>query len=202
MKKHSYPEYQKRYYLLNKERKLAYAKKYREKNHKKVALIKKKWAEKNKDEISQKRKALREENGDTVRSQERASYYRNKEKKIKRKVERFRERREADPIFRLTNNLRKRLHDALAGKNKSKATLKLLGCSIEELRLHLESQFEEGMSWENYSFYGWHVDHIRPCASFDLSDSQQQQECFHYTNLQPLWAKDNLAKSDKHNHMV
>lgn len=59
----------------------------------------------------------------------------------------------------------------------------------------LEQQFTEGMTWENYG--EWHVDHIRPCVSFDLSIPEQQQECFHYTNLQPLWAKDNLQKSDK-----
>ena len=60
----------------------------------------------------------------------------------------------------------------------------------------LELQFKDGMSWNNWSYKGWHVDHIRPCSSFDLKLSEHQQACCHFTNLQPLWAKDNLKKSD------
>ena len=74
----------------------------------------------------------------------------------------------------------------------------LLGCSAEQLRTHLEEKFTDGMSWDNYGYRGWHIDHIRPCASFDLTDPQQQLECFHYTNLQPLWAEDNFKKGDIH----
>ena len=73
----------------------------------------------------------------------------------------------------------------------------MIGCTIERLRNHLEAQFTDGMSWENYGKNGWHVDHIRPCASFDLTDPEQQRQCFHYTNLQPLWATDNMRKSAK-----
>jgi hypothetical protein len=53
------------------------------------------------------------------------------------------------------------------------------------------------MTWQNYGYYGWHIDHIKPCASFDLRKPSEQRKCFHYSNLQPLWAKDNLQKSDK-----
>ena len=74
--------------------------------------------------------------------------------------------------------------------------MELIGCSKEELIKHLESQFIEGMTWENWSLNGWHIDHIRPISSFDLSDPAQAKECFHYSNLQPLWAIDNLKKSD------
>ena len=59
---------------------------------------------------------------------------------------------------------------------------------------HLESLFSPGMTWDNYGFEGWHIDHIKPCASFELD---QKKICFHYTNLQPLWAKDNMSKSNK-----
>lgn len=73
----------------------------------------------------------------------------------------------------------------------------LLGCSIEYLMKHLESKFQDGMSWDNYGHNGWHIDHIKPCCSFDLTKEKEQKECFHYLNLQPLWAKDNYNKAKK-----
>ena len=75
--------------------------------------------------------------------------------------------------------------------------MKLIGCSVDFLKQHLELQFKGRMGWNNYGFYGWHVDHIKPCASFDLTDTEQQKECFNYTNLQPLWWHENASKSDK-----
>jgi len=96
---------------------------------------------------------------------------------------------------KLANNLRIRILHALKGKDKSMATLKLLGCSIEQFKKHLQSLFKLGMTLENHG--EWHIDHIRPCSSFDLSDPKQQSVCFHYTNLQPLWARENLKKHAK-----
>ena len=78
---------------------------------------------------------------------------------------------------------------------KAHKTEELVGCTWQELRDYLQSFFADGMSWENMG--QWHIDHIRPCASFDLTEPEQQKECFHYTNLQPLWAEDNRTKSDK-----
>ena len=78
--------------------------------------------------------------------------------------------------------------------------MKLLGCSSEFLRQHLERQFKPGMSWENHG--QWHLDHIKPCASFDLSKPEQQRICFNYKNLQPLWAIDNMKKGAKLNYQV
>lgn len=80
---------------------------------------------------------------------------------------------------------------------KASKTMNLVGCSIQSLISHLESNFKPGMSWNNYGMRGWHIDHIRPCASFDLSKSEEQSKCFHYSNLQPLWWRDNIIKSDK-----
>lgn len=106
-------------------------------------------------------------------------------------------RRADDPEFRMLCSLRARLSNTLNGANKADTTKNLLGCTTEELKAHLESQFTDGMSWDNYGTHGWHIDHIIPCSSFDMLDPDQQRECFHYTNLQPLWAEDNLRKSDK-----
>jgi hypothetical protein len=99
-----------------------------------------------------------------------------------------------DPTQQLLNSLRSRLSSLTKGGAKSGSTIELTGCTIEDLRRHLEAQFADGMSWDNYGRTGWHIDHIRPCASFDLSDPNQQRQCFHYTNLQPLWAADNIRK--------
>ena len=108
------------------------------------------------------------------------------------------ETREERSYRLLVRNLYGRLYVVVTSQYnvKAAATLELLGCTPEHLRAYLEAQFEPGMSWENYGRDGWHVDHIRPCASFDLTDPAQQRECFHFANLQPLWAADNLAKRD------
>ena len=102
-----------------------------------------------------------------------------------------------NPSFRLSANLRGRIRSALKGIAKLKSSLELLGCTIDELKIHLESKFLNGMTWENYSYRGWHVDHIVPCASFDLSKPEAMSKCFHWTNLQPLWCKDNISKGSK-----
>ena len=73
--------------------------------------------------------------------------------------------------------------------------MELTGCTLEELKEHLASKFTEGMTFENYG--KWHIDHILPCASFDLLLPEEQPKCFHYTNLQPLWAIDNMKKGAK-----
>jgi len=101
-----------------------------------------------------------------------------------------------DIQHKLKQNIRNRINSALNGTKKMYNSKEILGCTIKEFKEHLEEQFEEGMNWDNWSIHGWHIDHIKPCASFDLTDSEQQKECFHYTNTQPLWAKDNLAKHD------
>lgn len=79
---------------------------------------------------------------------------------------------------------------------KCDLTKNLIGCSVDALIAHIESQFAEGMHWGNHGLRGWHIDHILPCASFDMADPEQQRKCFHYTNLQPLWGSDNIRKKD------
>ncbi len=109
-------------------------------------------------------------------------------------------RRRNDPVFRLRCSLRARLRLAIKGNWKSGRTLELLGCSIDDFKEYLENLFTEEMTWDNYG--EWEMDHIKPCASFDLSKAGEQKKCFHYTNFQPLWAKDNLRKSNKYKEVA
>lgn len=101
--------------------------------------------------------------------------------------------------LKIREALRRRMHQVLKRNRKSDHTVALLGCSVRYLIAHLEQQWQPGMSWANYGISGWHIDHIRPCASFDLSDPDEQRKCFHFTNLQPLWAKENIIKGAKYN---
>jgi hypothetical protein len=125
---------------------------------------------------------------------ERHEYERQRRPQVR---ERERARLATDAQFLIRKRLGSRLAVALraVGCRKSYSITKLIGCPLLELKSYLESRFLPGMSWENRS--EWHIDHIRPCASFDLTDLEQQRACFHYTNLQPLWAADNHRKGAK-----
>jgi len=103
-----------------------------------------------------------------------------------------------DEFFRLNRVLRSRIKMALGNYKKSNKTKNLVGLDINDLKVYLESKFTEGMSWDNYGYYGWHIDHIKPCSLFDLSKEEEQKKCFHYTNMQPLWRLDNMKKSNKY----
>lgn len=110
----------------------------------------------------------------------------NKETISKKYVEYEKKRKQVDPEFKLLKTLRTRIGSALKRKDseKSDSTTKLIGCSIPFLKEHLEKQFKEGMTWENHG--EWHIDHIKPCASFNVLDKKEQRKCFNYKNLQPL----------------
>lgn len=108
------------------------------------------------------------------------------------------QRRAKDPLYRLHHNMRSmgnRVVKQLSLGKKPACTEKWQGCTAEELKTYLESLFQEGMTWDNYGKNGWHIDHIRPVSSFKPEEWEQIN---HYTNLQPLWAKDNLSKSNKY----
>ena len=140
------------------------------------------------------------------RTEYRKKYYaKNKNKfkewnKIWRKnndrSEYYKEYRDKNPSAKVACYCRNRIRLAIKNGWKAEDSLTLTGCkSWHEVKIYLESKFQEGMSWENMG--AWHIDHILPCSSFDLTDPEQQKKCFHYTNLQPLWATENLSKSDK-----
>ena len=137
---------------------------------------------------AQRKKDQRKANPQPIRLRESLQ----KKKHRPRIREYMRNRYNSNPEFRLAQVIRVRIRKAV--KNKSNSSIELLGTTIEGCRAHLESLFQEGMGWHNHSETGWHIDHIKPCASFDMTDPEQQKLCFHYTNLQPLWAKENLSK--------
>lgn len=111
--------------------------------------------------------------------------------------ERGRKRRKNDPAYKLTINLRRRFLHFLKGTAKRGSVMKLIGCSVEDLKKHIEKQFKEGMTWDNWTVNGWHIDHIKPLHSFDLTDDEQMKEAWHYSNLRPLWAKENHSRPKK-----
>ena len=90
-----------------------------------------------------------------------------------------------------------RFRAVLKGRTKHESVRSLLGCSLDEFRAHIESLWTPGMDWYNWTRDGWHIDHIRPCSSFDLALLEEQKKCFHYSNMQPLWAVDNLKKGNR-----
>tara|TARA_R110000764_G_scaffold175979_1_gene262276 strand:- start:39 stop:485 length:447 start_codon:yes stop_codon:yes gene_type:complete len=133
------------------------------------------------------------------RKESQREYQQEYGKKNRKKIEeRKKNRRRNDPAHRMRCNLKNRIYHAVKNQGivKGSSTMDLTGCSAEELMSHLESQFTEGMTRDNYG--KWHVDHIKPCASFNLLLDTEQKACFHYSNLQPLWAEDNLVKGDRY----
>jgi hypothetical protein len=153
----------------------------------------------NTEKIKSRQKEYRERNKEDVARRKKEYVQNNKEKHIEYRRKLYAYKMKNNKDFRLKKALRQRVYFAVKSLKtiKSKKTMELLGCSIDELKIHLESKFKEGMNWENYGLKGWHIDHIVPCASFDLTKEEEQRKCFHYTNLQPLWWMDNIKKSDK-----
>lgn len=120
----------------------------------------------------------------------------NKEKSRATRLAWYKKARVTNLVWKLGVALRNRVRDAVGrGKPRAGTLTDLLGCSVAQLKAHLEALFRPGMTWDNYG--EWHIDHIRPCASFDLTDPEQQKACFNFANLQPLWAKENLSKGAK-----
>ena len=192
------------YNLSNSSKNILYQKEYRKKNRD-ILIEKDRYRNTVTRTIYKKnyhktyQKNLSREDKDFINTKRRKAYSENRNNVKCRKAEYQRIRRKIDVNFKLLMCLRSRIFGAITNKygTKSKKSLELLGCSVDIVRKHLEHLFKEGMSWDNHSYHGWHIDHIIPCASFDLSDPEEQKKCFHYTNLQPLWALDNFKKGDK-----
>lgn len=143
-------------------------------------------------------KSYRTRHPERVRERMRA-YSQKHHARLTESRRRYIRKRLKDPTVRLARSLRTRLGHAIvqAQGSKSARTLELIGIPPTLLRLWLASRWKPGMHWGNYGPRGWHVDHIRPCATFDLTDPEQQRECFGWRNLQPLWALENLRKGKR-----
>lgn len=166
------------------------------------------WSKKNAEKVKQYQKdyriRMREknislyiQNRENRIAKSTAWYYKNKRRANSRKNIRNQERSKTDPAFKLTRNLRISIWSWLKRGSKSGRLRALLGCSYEDFKNHLESLWKPGMSWANYGITGWHVDHKRPITSFDLTSEEQQKKCWHFSNLQPLRALENIKKSNK-----
>ena len=157
--------------LENKEKKKEIDKKYREEKKELIINNRIKFFEKNPNKKLQYQKKYRENNKENI--------------KIENKK----------PFNRLKHNIRSRVYKFLNVKNirKDNKTFDIVGCSPNQLKEHLEKQFNDGMSWDNYG--KWHIDHIIPLSSANNED--EVYKLCHHTNLQPLWAEDNLKKSNK-----
>lgn len=198
-----------------KEKRIAQSKAYYEKNKAKIRAREKRRYELEGERIKASQRAYNKTDNarDVARARRKrnaehnkvkmAPYYReyankNKERRAVNRRAWEKKRKESDPHFKLRCLLKTRIGNAVRNQHGKKAikTIELIGCSIEHLRKHLESKFLPGMSWKNWTTFGWHIDHIRACATYDLSDPEQQKSCFHWTNLQPLWWRDNIIKGD------
>lgn len=176
-----------------------YFKKYREENKESIKIKNKEFRENNKELVAERKKkyyeGLSEEKKFEIRERKRILYHKNENYKNK-KLEYVKNRLENDFFFKLMSNIRCLIRNSLKRgfTTKSKKTIEILGCTFEEFKLHLESNFDESMNWENQGTY-WHIDHIIPISWAETEEDVYKLN--HFTNLQPLYWLDNIKKSNK-----
>jgi hypothetical protein len=170
----------KEYNKINKEKNKKYLKEYNKLNQ---------------DKIKKQREEYNKLNQDKIKEYSKKYYNDNKDAVMQKIYTCVKNRKNADPLFKLKCNLRTRLSKHLSKKNirKNKKTEELIGINYNKLKAHIEKQFSEGMNWSNYG--EWHIDHIIPLCS--ASNEEEVYNLFNYKNLQPLWAMDNIKKGGK-----
>jgi len=182
------------YYIKNRESIINKVKKYTENNKEQHSKYAHEYYLKNKEDIAKYHKEYRKEHYEDIIVPRR----KKNRSKINATMRKYRAKRiKIDVNYKLSINLRNRLLQAIKRNQKMGSAINDLGCTIFELKKYLEKQFTGNMSWKNYGRKGWHIDHIKPLSSFDLINREQFLKACHYTNLQPLWAKDNLIKHNK-----
>jgi len=163
---------------------------------------------KNKDTLLVKNKLRRKNNPEYYKKYEKERYAKDPEfykerhrvysKKNRDKVNKYIKEKYSNNLeFKMSCILRARLLIALKGKQKSDKTLNLIGCTIPQLKVHIEKQFKKGMNWDNWAYKGWHIDHVKPISKFNLLEKDEILKACHYTNLQPMWSLDNHKKGAK-----
>jgi hypothetical protein len=196
-------------YALNRVKELQRQRIFREANRQKLRAIGRlsdarpeRKAKKAEAERTGERKATRRAWRSNNIERHRAYHIEYERRYLDRRRELHNEKQATDPQYRLRRTLRSNLHRALGSNRKGGSAVRLLGCSVAQLRRHLEAQWVFGMTWDNFGRLTdgrdtWQIDHIRPLSSFDLTDTEQLSEACHYTNLAPLWAIDNRRKANK-----
>jgi len=187
----------KEFYKKNKEKINSDNKKYRDNNTEKLIEYSRNYYKENKTELLDKKKEYYKKNYEIIYEKLKIYNKKNKEKINKHKNNYNKEKKISDPLFKLRMLMRDRLNKYFkySSLNKNNRTFDIIGCTPQFLKEHLESQFVIGMTWENHGLVGWHIDHIIPLSSAK-TDEEIYKLC-HYTNLQPLWFKDNLKKGNK-----
>ena len=191
----------KEYYLENRERLLEQFKEYYLKNKERFKERKREWHLKNREKRLKQMAEYNLKNKGRLKEQKREWYLKNIEhkkeyylKNYKHILNHMNNRYRTDINFRLKVLCRNRVRLALKGLDKSASTMKLIGCTPDELRRHIESLFEPWMTWENQGKGGWDIDHIEACFHFNLTDPEQQRACFNWSNLQPMEHIANIKK--------
>jgi len=204
---------------VRREKQIDRKRRYRERHRERLLQERRERYARNREHFRKQAVAHYWENHEHVRANARAAYRRNpkriltEEQKIvarertkryrarhkERLKDRERDRLNSDPAYAFTRLLRSRVGKAVKAQYAKKAvkTMDLIGCTVSRLLAHLESQFLPGMIWDNYGRRGWHIDHILPCASFDLSRPAHQKKCFHYSNLRPAWSNHNEGRGSR-----
>ena len=180
-------------------RRKQYAWKYRQKHLTHLRSKEKEWCSTHKEHIQAYAKAYCSRPTVVARRKQYMRKYVQKHwiREHHKNVEYVRQRWLHDPVYRLRMNLRNRLNNAIRRKQKGGSAVHDLGCSVAILKTYLESQFQPGMTWKNWSRHGWNIHHKQALETFDLADPKQFKQAVHYTNLQPMWADQNIAKGNR-----
>lgn len=195
--KEQWREYMREYNRRNPEKRKERERRWIEKNPEKRKEVARRSKEKHKAKNDAKHRIWLANNRERVKTKHKEWIAKNRKRMLARMVQRIKERLKTDPAFRLKYVHRAALARLIKrGAKKKSRSLEYLGCTPDQARAHIERLWVSGMTWANHSRDGWHIDHIRPLASFDLTQDAQLRAALHYTNLQPLWAADNLAKAD------
>jgi len=180
----------KKYRITHKKEKRIYNDKYWIKNKENLLLQQREFYKNNKEKIKENRKKYCRENKEKIKE-----YLIKNRNKLSRKANIYQiKKRKIDIQFKLRQQLRCRLNRALKRNFKTGSAVKDLGCSIDKFKKYLENLFQPDMTWSNWTQDGWHIHHKSPLAGFDLTDRNQFLQAVHYTNLQPMWAFENLSK--------